>query len=73
MKARAGYVVLTALWALGCGAAEGDCYYRRRRNSRDHLLSKKGTHMAVADLDLGRYKLGWSDEEDYVFKPKKGL
>ena len=29
--------------------------------------------MAVADLDLGRYKLGWSDEEDYVFKPKKGL
>tara|TARA_B100000809_G_scaffold216619_2_gene222394 strand:+ start:427 stop:633 length:207 start_codon:yes stop_codon:yes gene_type:complete len=23
-------------------------------------------------LDLGRYKLGWSDEEDYVFKPKKG-
>jgi len=29
--------------------------------------------MAVADLDLGRYKLGWSDEENYVFKPKKGL
>ena len=25
------------------------------------------------DLDLGRYKLGWSDVEDYVFKPKKGL
>jgi FeS assembly protein SufB len=25
------------------------------------------------DLDLGRYQLGWSDEEDYVFKPKKGL
>ena len=24
-------------------------------------------------LDLGRYKLGWSDEEDYVFKPTKGL
>ena len=24
-------------------------------------------------LDLGRYKLGWSDEENYVFKPKKGL
>ena len=24
-------------------------------------------------LDLDRYKLGWSDEEDYVFKPKKGL
>ncbi len=29
--------------------------------------------MAVTDLDLGRYKLGWSDEEDYVFKPKRGL
>ena len=29
--------------------------------------------MAVTDLDLGKYKLGWSDEEDYVFKPKKGL
>jgi len=28
--------------------------------------------MAV-DLDLGRYQLGWSDEENYVFKPKKGL
>ena len=25
------------------------------------------------DLDLGKYKLGWSDEEDYVFKPKRGL
>ncbi|MEZ5168821.1 MAG: Fe-S cluster assembly protein SufB [Acidimicrobiales bacterium] len=22
---------------------------------------------------LGKYQLGWSDEEDYVFKPKKGL
>jgi Fe-S cluster assembly protein SufB len=29
--------------------------------------------MATIDLDLGRYKLGWSDREDYVFKPKKGL
>ena len=29
--------------------------------------------MTPADLDLGRYKLGWSDVEDYVFKPKKGL
>ncbi len=24
-------------------------------------------------LDLDKYKLGWSDEEDYVFKPKRGL
>jgi Fe-S cluster assembly protein SufB len=29
--------------------------------------------MATVDLDLSRYKLGWSDAEDYVFKPKKGL
>jgi Fe-S cluster assembly protein SufB len=28
----------------------------------------------TTNLDLGRYKLGWSDAEDfYVFKPKKGL
>jgi Fe-S cluster assembly protein SufB len=30
--------------------------------------------MAKADIDLGKYQLGWSDTEaDYVFKPKKGL
>jgi Fe-S cluster assembly protein SufB len=29
--------------------------------------------MAATDLDLGRYKLGWSDTVDYAFKPKKGL
>ena len=31
--------------------------------------------MASTDigLDLSRYKLGWHDEVDYVFKPKKGL
>ena len=29
--------------------------------------------MAVTDLDLSKYKLGWSDAEDYVFKPKRGL
>ncbi len=28
----------------------------------------------TAALDLGKYKLGWSDSEDfYVFKPKRGL
>ncbi len=27
----------------------------------------------MTQLDLGRYQLGWSDEEDYVFKPRKGL
>jgi len=29
--------------------------------------------MASTEIDLGRYKLGWSDVEDYVFKPQKGL
>ena len=30
--------------------------------------------MATVDIDLGSYKLGWHDtEDDYVFKPKKGL
>jgi Fe-S cluster assembly protein SufB len=29
--------------------------------------------MATTELDLGRYQLGWSDVEDYVFKPTKGL
>src|SRR5680860_33542 len=30
--------------------------------------------MASVDIDLGDYKLGWADsEEDYVFKPEKGL
>jgi len=29
--------------------------------------------MASLDLDLDRYQLGWSDAEDYIFKPKKGL
>jgi len=24
-------------------------------------------------VDLGNYALGWSDEEDYVFKPRRGL
>ena len=30
--------------------------------------------MTTVDIDLGAYKLGWSDpEDDYVFKPEKGL
>jgi len=27
----------------------------------------------TVDIDLGSYQLGWHDEEDYVFKPRKGL
>jgi Fe-S cluster assembly protein SufB len=29
--------------------------------------------MTTVDIDLGSYQLGWSDEEDPVFKPEKGL
>src|ERR1044072_5583938 len=29
--------------------------------------------MAVSGIDLGKYKLGWQDIEQFVFKPKKGL
>ncbi len=30
--------------------------------------------MATVDIDFGTYQLGWSDpEDDYVFKPEKGL
>ena len=29
--------------------------------------------MTTVDIDLGAYQLGWSDEEDYVYKPEKGL
>ena len=29
--------------------------------------------MAVQGIDLGKYKLGWHDTEQSVFKPKKGL
>ena len=29
--------------------------------------------MTSFDLDLGKYKLGWHDEDEYVFAPKKGL
>jgi len=30
--------------------------------------------MSVSGIDLGKYKLGWSDtQDDYVYKPKKGL
>lgn len=31
------------------------------------------TVTTAATLNLDKYKLGWSDEVDYVFKPKRGL
>ncbi len=29
--------------------------------------------MATSELDLGKYQLGWSDVEEYVFRPEKGI
>jgi Fe-S cluster assembly protein SufB len=29
--------------------------------------------MSIDELDLGKYKLGWSDEVDYVYTPKRGI
>jgi Fe-S cluster assembly protein SufB len=29
--------------------------------------------VAVSGIDLGKYKLGWHDTQEYAFKPKKGL
>src|SRR4051794_12135479 len=54
----------------------GSCYYLRSGNSPKPVpnpVGKRVDLMATTDLDLGRYALGWSDVEDYVFKPKKGL
>jgi Fe-S cluster assembly protein SufB len=48
-------------------SAQVDCYYGDSANPPERAL------MAVTDLDLGRYKLGWADEVDYVFRPEKGL
>jgi Fe-S cluster assembly protein SufB len=39
-------------------------------SSNTGALNTASSDIAV---DLGKYQLGWSDEEDYVFKPKKGL
>jgi Fe-S cluster assembly protein SufB len=37
------------------------------------VRAAQGATMATTDLDLGRYKLGWSDTVDYAFTPKKGI
>ena len=29
--------------------------------------------MAVSDIDLGKYKLGWNDGDEYVYRPSKGI
>src|SRR5207253_1284024 len=34
---------------------------------------RRRSNVAVQGIDLGKYKLGWHDAEQNVFKPKKGL
>ena len=29
--------------------------------------------MAVPDIDLGNYKLGWNDGDEFVYRPRKGI
>ena len=43
--------------------------------SNEHSAEIGASSSAAEDLsvDLSRYKLGWHDEVDYVFKPKRGL
>src|SRR5205085_7917368 len=36
-------------------------------------LSVGGIPVAIQELDLGKYQLGWNDAESYVFKPAKGI
>ena len=36
-------------------------------------LDPRSSRMAVKGIDLGKYQLGWSDTENYVYKPKKGV
>ena len=66
------------------GSAPPICYYPRRRNSsgpagltrcrlRAHVSEEHVLMSTDIGIDLSRYQLGWSDEEDYVFKPKRGL
>src|ERR1700680_4622673 len=35
--------------------------------------SRRHSLMAVSGIDLGKYKLGWHDTEQYVYEPKKGV
>src|SRR5689334_2715629 len=31
------------------------------------------TETPVSSIDLGKYKLGWNDDDAFVYKPRKGL
>src|SRR5437764_1372413 len=55
------------------GTVARSCYYLRSGNYVSPRPEGAGHLMATTDLDLGRYKLGWSDKVDYIYEPKKGL
>src|SRR5207248_3090185 len=55
------------------GTDAPSCYYLRSGNSLCSRPEGADRLMATTDLDLGRYKLGWSDQVDYIGTPKKGL
>src|SRR5439155_25049945 len=40
---------------------------------RQQETPRRRSNVAVQGIDLGKYKLGWHDAEQNVFKPKKGL
>ena len=68
-----------ASWApAGLFGGASDCYYLRSGNPRRHprpawVPHGQAMRMAVEGIDLGKYKLGWSDTRaDYVYKPEEG-
>ena len=72
-----GQVDPTAVGA-GVGDPPGDCYYGGSGNTSAALagspIAWESAAMAVSGIDLGKYKLGWSDStDDYVYAPDKGL
>jgi Fe-S cluster assembly protein SufB len=59
----------------GIVRAAGYCYYLRSGNppATGPAPDPRSSFMAVKGIDLGKYQLGWSDTENYVYKPKKGV
>ena len=64
----------------GLFGPSGDCYYLRSVNSRAASRhpgppppgAEEASPMAVSGIDLGKYKLGWHDTEQYVVQAQEG-
>src|SRR4051794_31737866 len=50
------------------GAAASMAGGADRRSSHERRAA-----MATADIDLGAYKLGWNDGDEFVSRPRKGI